>query len=253
MLTSPLSLQRHGKLKRSKSRQPRIEWMEARTLLTVPAVTGLNPATGTEAGGTPVTVSGTGFTGATIVDFGTQAATNLNVLSDTSIEVDSPAGSGTVDVTVTNPSGTSPTSSADQFTYTAVTAPAVTSLSPTSGTAAGGTPVTITGTGFTGATVVDFGTTPATDLNVLNDTSITVDSPAGTGTVDVTVTTPAGTSPTTSADQFTYTAVTSAPRGHQLEPHQWYGGRRHSRDDHRHRALRQRHYRRLRHDGQQQI
>ncbi len=153
MLTSPLRLQRHGKLTRSKSCQPRIERMESRTLLTIPAVTGLNPTSGTEAGGTPVTVSGTGFTGATIVDFGTTAGTDLNVVSDTSIEVDSPAGSGTVDVTVTNPSGTSPTSSADQFTYTAVTAPAVTSLSPTSGTAAGGTPVTITGTGFTSATL----------------------------------------------------------------------------------------------------
>jgi IPT/TIG domain len=71
MLTSPLRLQRNGTLKRSKSRQPRIEWMEPRTPLTIPAVTGLNPTSGTEAGGTPVTISGTGFTGATLVDFGT--------------------------------------------------------------------------------------------------------------------------------------------------------------------------------------
>ena len=51
--------------------------------------------------------------------------------------------------------------------------------------------VTITGTGFTGATAVDFGTTAATSVTVVSDTSITADSPAGTGTVDVTVTTPA--------------------------------------------------------------
>ena len=42
---------------------------------------------------------------------------------------------------------------------------------------------------------------------MVNDTTITADSPAGTGTVDVTVTTPAGTSATSPADQFTYTVV----------------------------------------------
>ena len=66
--------------------------------------------------------------------------------------------------------------------------------------------VTITGTGFTGATAVDFGTTAATGVTVVNDTSITATSPAGTGTVDVTVTTPSGTSATSAADQFTYVA-----------------------------------------------
>ena len=67
--------------------------------------------------------------------------------------------------------------------------------------------MTITGTGFTGATAVDFGTTPATGLTVVNATTITADSPAGTGAVDVTVVTPAGTSPTSSADRFTYVAT----------------------------------------------
>ena len=52
---------------------------------------------------------------------------------------------------------------------------------PTSGPEAGGTLVTISGTSFTGATVVDFGTTAATNLSVVNDTTITADSPAGYG------------------------------------------------------------------------
>ncbi len=50
---------------------------------------------------------------------------------------------------------------------------------------------------------------------MVNDTTITADSPAGTGTVDVTVTTPSGTSPTSAADQFTYIvapAVTARAR-----------------------------------------
>jgi IPT/TIG domain len=76
-----------------------------------------------------------------------------------------------MDVTVTDPSGTSAITSADQYTYTAVTPPAVTSPSRTSGTEAGGTPVTITGTGFSGATVVDFGTTAATSRTVASDTT----------------------------------------------------------------------------------
>jgi dipeptidyl aminopeptidase/acylaminoacyl peptidase len=40
---------------------------------------------------------------------------------------------------------------------------------------------------FTSASVVDFGTIAATSFNVVNDTTITADSPAGTGVVDVTV------------------------------------------------------------------
>ena len=80
----------------------------------------------------------------------------------------------------------------------------VTGISPTSGTAAGGDQVTITGIGFTGAIDVSFGPTSAAALNVDSDTQITAITPAGTGTVDVIVTTPAGTSATAPADQFTY-------------------------------------------------
>ena len=93
----------------------------------------------------------------------------------TTITATSPAGTGTVDVTVVTPGGTSATLPADQFTY----GPAVTGLSPTGGSTAGGTFVTITGTGFTGATSVHFGTTPATGLTVVSDMAITVDSPGG--------------------------------------------------------------------------
>jgi hypothetical protein len=59
---------------------------------------------------------------------------------------------------------------------------------------------------LTGATLVDFGTTPATGVTVVNSTTITADSPAGSGVVDVNVTTPGGKSATSSADQFTYVA-----------------------------------------------
>ena len=85
--------------------------------------------------------------------------------------------------------------------------PTVSAIAAINGTVSGGDTVTITGTGLTGTTGVNFGTTPATDVVVVNDTSITAVSPAGTGAVDVTVTTPGGVTAVTPADQFTYDLV----------------------------------------------
>jgi hypothetical protein len=187
------------------------------TAVVAPAVTGLNPTSGPAAGGTSVTITGSGFTGTTAVNFGTTAATGFTVVNDTKITATSPAGTGAVDVTVTTPAGTSPTTAADKFTFNAVAAPTVTGISPTNGPATGGSLVTITGTGFTGATAVNFGTVAATNLTVVNDATITATSPAGTGVVDVTVTTPAGTSPVSSADQFTFNAV-AAPTVSGISP-----------------------------------
>lgn len=186
---------------------------------TPPSVTGVSPGSGPQAGGTSVTLTGTSFTGATAVHFGSGLATNVSVASDTSITCTSPAGSGTVHVTVTTSAGTSSQTTADQFTYTGgATPPTVTGVSPNAGPPEGNTSVTITGTDFTGATAVHFGTGLATDVNVGSATSITCKSPAGTGTVDVTVTTPAGTSSVTSADQFTYTSAPQPPAVAGLSP-----------------------------------
>jgi hypothetical protein len=86
-----------------------------------------------------------------------------------------------------------------------VAAPAITSVTPASGPATGGTPIAIVGAGFaTGATVA-FGGVAATSVTVLSPTLITAVTPAGSGTVSVTVTTSAGSSP--AAAQFTYTCA----------------------------------------------
>ena len=74
---------------------------------------------------------------------------------------------------------------ADAFTYNAP--PTVTGVSPNNGPAAGGTSVTVSGTNLTGATAVHFGTNAGTSISGVTATSLTVTSPAGTGTVDVTV------------------------------------------------------------------
>jgi hypothetical protein len=168
----------------------------------VPAVTGISPPSGSSGGGTTVTITGTNLSGGMIVHFGALLATNVTVVSSTQITAVSPAGTGTVDVTVTGPGGVSAISSADQFTYSNV--PLVTSITPPAAPLAGGTTVTIIGSNFTGATAVTFGTTPATSFTIVSSTKITATVPAGTGTVDVTVTNSNGKSSTSSADQFTY-------------------------------------------------
>jgi YVTN family beta-propeller protein len=88
-------------------------------------------------------------------------------------------------------------------------ADAVDAVSPSSGSPLGGNTVTVTGSGFTGATAVHFGATEAASFTVTSDTSLTAVVPAGTAgsTVDVTVTTPQGTSGTSSADRYSYTAA----------------------------------------------
>ncbi len=177
------------------------------TAAAAPTVTGVDPNSGPVAGGTSVTITGTGFTGTTVVDFGTIAVASFSVNgAGTQITTASPsaAGQGAVDVTVTTPNGTSPTSPSDVFTYVAPATPAVTVLDPSSGPTSGGTMVTITGINFDGASAVDFGTVLAASFAVVSSTTITAVSPGGSGAVHVTVTTPAGTSTTSSADVFTY-------------------------------------------------
>jgi hypothetical protein len=170
-----------------------------------PVVSGLSPSSGPISGATPVTIAGSGFTGATAVTFGSVLA-QFTVSSDTAISTTSPAeAAGTVDVTVTTANGTSQVVAADKFSYTAPQQPAVSGVSPSNGTTAGGTSVTVSGSGFTGATAVNFGMVPAASFTVSSDTSISAVVPAeSAATVDVTVTTANGTSTTGSPDQYTF-------------------------------------------------
>jgi alpha-tubulin suppressor-like RCC1 family protein len=170
----------------------------------IPSVSSVSPPTGAEAGGATVTITGANFEGVTAVRFGASSATRFTVHSPTSITAVSPAGAlGTVNITVSDPAGTSPPVLADRFTYLAP--PTVSKLSAKKGPGAGGTPVTITGTNFTEATAVRFGSTNAKSFTVHSSTSIVAESPAGAGTVEVTVTTPGGTSASAKKDVFEYT------------------------------------------------
>ena len=84
------------------------------------------------------------------------------------------------------------------------TKPSISAVAPNVGPATGGASVTITGANFTGATGVKFGTKAAAGFSISSATRIIATSPAGTGIVDVTVTTPGGTTGAVTVDHFTY-------------------------------------------------
>ena len=171
-------------------------------------VTAISPSFGPTAGGTTVTISGDNLFGTMAVDFGGIPASSFSVNADGTISAVSPAGEvATVDVTVVTLGGTTATSPADQFTYLA--APTIISISPTAGPEAGGTAVTIVGTGLADATEVDFGGVATAGFTLNPDGTITATSPdlSLVGAVDVTVVSPEGTSVLSSVDQFTYQAT----------------------------------------------
>lgn len=171
----------------------------------IPVVTSVGPQFGPSAGGTTVTIAGTALADATSVKFGATPAASFTITESGAIEAVAPAGSGTVDVTVTTPSGTSPATASDRFTYQH--APSVTKLAPKSGPVAGGTQVTIAGTELVGASGVSFGGVPATQFTVISPSAIVATAPptVTAGVAEVRVTNSAGASAATSKDRFTYT------------------------------------------------
>jgi hypothetical protein len=177
-------------------------------------VSSISPAFGPVAGGTKVTITGTGFSASSTVTFGTAAAAIVGTPTTTSIVVTSPQAPGDLpgpqDVLVTTPppnGGTSPAVQQDVFTYVGAPTIAANGVVPNSGPTTGGTPVTITGTGFVvgDPTAVAFDTTAATAVVVTSPTTITAVSPAhALGAVAVTVADDGGVA--TLANAFTYVA-----------------------------------------------
>src|SRR5712692_6340485 len=171
----------------------------------VPAtVSSVSPNSGSTAGGTAVTITGTNFAAGATVTFGGTATTSVVVVSGTQITATTPAGSAgavTVTVTVNGQPGSLP----NGFTY--VVPATVSSVSPNSGSTAGGTAVTITGTNFAAGATVTFGGTAATSVVVVSGTQITATTPAhAAGAVTVTVTNP-GVPGGSLASGFTYAVV----------------------------------------------
>ena len=166
-----------------------------------PTLSSISPSSGTTSGGTACTLAGTNLTGCSAVSFGGTAATGIVVDSASQVRCTSPAKSaGTYSVTATTPGGTS---NGVNFTYS-VSAPTLTSIAPTSGTTAGGTACTLTGTNLTGCSAVSFGCTAGTGIVVDSATQVRCASPAkSVGTYSVTATTSGGTS---NGVNYTYTS-----------------------------------------------
>jgi hypothetical protein len=169
---------------------------------------GINPTSGPVAGGTTVTITGSGFgpgDPSTTVTFGGVQGSLVDVISTTQITVITPPsqlpgdGAGPVPVVVNDAGGSA--QAAQPFTY--VAAPIVLGISPTSGPPQGGETVVIKGEDLCGATAVLFGSANATIISNSTDcTQLNVTEPPGTGTVPVFVVTPGGTA--RSPENFTY-------------------------------------------------
>ena len=93
----------------------------------------------------------------------------------------------------------------------AVSPVSISAITPSSGTAGGGDTIHISGSGFTGATAVDFGSDASSDFTVTSATTVTAVAPVGAGTVNVQVVTPAGTSSVNTASRFTYVPTGQSP------------------------------------------
>jgi hypothetical protein len=181
-----------------------------------PAITAIDVSYGSSLGGTHIHITGTGFSTATDVSFGGFDLTNFTITGDTDISLNSPAlpgltdASATVDIQINTRVGTSDITPNDQFTY--YLPPAITAIDVSYGSYLGGTHIHITGTGFSTATDVSFGSVNlvGSDFTITGDTDISLNSPPLLGltdesaTVDIQINTRVGTSVITPNDQFTY-------------------------------------------------
>ena len=167
-----------------------------------PTVAALSATKG--AAGTSVTITGAGLAGVTSVKFGDSTAEfqPLTAGGVTKLVAIAPAQAlGTVDVTVTNDTGTSPVGTASKFTYLPPP-PGITTLAPDTVSIFGGKTVTLSGTDLAGVTAVKIGTSSAA-AKAVTATSLSFVAPVKTaGTYAVTVTNKYGTS--TPAGRITY-------------------------------------------------
>lgn len=151
-------------------------------------ITSVEPNFGPPAGGTNITINGSNFELGATVTIGGQVATSTWV-SPTKFTAVTPAGTGTVNISITNPESTTG-NLPDAFSYSTVPVLKITTVKPGSGLI--GTVITLTGSNFqTGATVY-FGDVVARETKVNNSTQITTTAPEGSGRVDVTVKNPGG-------------------------------------------------------------
>ncbi len=176
-----------------------------------PVIKSVSPDVGPQSGGTAVLIHGKNLQSVTNgeVDFGSTVATDVIPRNKHEFRAIAPSGTGEVSISVTIDGQTS--TLANAFTYEDI--PTIQHVIPRQGPSAGGNRVQISGAGFTGATAVEFGSVAATSFQVDSDQAITAVAPAEASatTVEVTVSTPDGTSPTNENGGNNYTFVPDLP------------------------------------------
>lgn len=154
--------------------QEREPWSPLSTM----RIMSVSPAQGSTVGGEAVVVSGEGFVDGVAVTFGTRASPEVERLNDTTLRVMLPPGlPGAVPVAVSAP-GEVTVSEEGLFSYVDQLPRVVMAIRPSLGATAGGTPVTIVGTGFMAGARVTIGGQRATDVEVVDSTRITALTPA---------------------------------------------------------------------------
>jgi large repetitive protein len=180
-----------------------------------PVITGLSYQSGPASGGTSLTVNGLNLGSVTGISFGPSTensglGSGLTCTSD-QCDVIAPPGTGTVDVTASAPGGPSARTSADRFSYIRSSVPAVTHIFPATGSIAGGTSVSVFGSALDGGAVF-FGPDLASSWTCTEDLCTAVVPPsAGPDSVNVTVSSAAGSSATNAGDRFTFTSTAPPP------------------------------------------
>jgi hypothetical protein len=147
------------------------------------------------ASGDTVVIHGKNFTGATEVSFGVKTATAVTVVNDSTVKAVVADMSQSGNISISTPQGIA---SAAGFIYTG---PLITSFTPQVG--GKGSPITIKGRNFIGATAINFGTAPATSFTIVSDSVLTAIVDTG-ATGAIKITTPRGTA---SLNGFTYTGL----------------------------------------------
>jgi YD repeat-containing protein len=197
-LSDPFGITYAGALFVADARHDAVRVIEPQLILS-----SVSPGRGPRAGGTNVTITGSGFVpGAISVTFGSAAATGVQYHNATELVAATPAGSGPVDVTVSLRGRNASLGNA----YTYSSPPTITSLSPLKGPMSGGQLVTIDGSELDVSTKVFFGGQAAASLIVESPTRLTVTTPASAaGVADVTVKTDSGEA--TRAGAYTFVAA----------------------------------------------
>lgn len=176
------------------------------------ALQAVRPAHGPTSGGTALQFDGDGFSSDVLLTIGGVSATGISATSPQLLAATSPAGAGGAAL-VRVQSPTDPEDFAELahgFTYDATLT--VGAVVPPSGAVAGGTYVTLYGSGFAEGMVVHFGAHRAKDLTVVDSHTATLHTPAGTvGSVDVSAA--LGTATATTADAYSYIDPTNAGGG----------------------------------------